>query len=145
IKYAAAKMNQTKTELQVEAMGHQGLGWEGEGFKPGEIMSTRAMLRGITGVELPAFVRDRLQDSPTPGSQAVVAITFAGPHATDPVLAGLAADCGISANIFAGSVDEIAGRPFGRLVVGIDTGRLPEAQAYLVQRGLTSEVLGHVA
>ncbi|MEQ1783008.1 MAG: acyl-CoA dehydrogenase family protein [Hyphomonadaceae bacterium] len=45
IKYAAAKMNQTKTELQVEAMGYQGLGWEGEGFKPGEIMSTRAMLR----------------------------------------------------------------------------------------------------
>jgi alkylation response protein AidB-like acyl-CoA dehydrogenase len=45
IKYAAAKMNQTKTELQVEAMGHQGLGWEGEGFKGGEIMSTRAMLR----------------------------------------------------------------------------------------------------
>ncbi len=45
IKYAAAKMNQTKTELQVEAMGHQGLGWEGEGFKPAEIMSTRAMLR----------------------------------------------------------------------------------------------------
>jgi alkylation response protein AidB-like acyl-CoA dehydrogenase len=45
IKYAAAKMNQTKTELQVEAMGHQGLGWEGEGFRPGEIMSTRAMLR----------------------------------------------------------------------------------------------------
>jgi alkylation response protein AidB-like acyl-CoA dehydrogenase len=45
IKYAAAKMNQTKTELQVEAMGHQGLGWEGEGFKPGEILSTRSMLR----------------------------------------------------------------------------------------------------
>ncbi len=45
IKYAAAKMNQTKTELQVEAMGYQGLGWEGEGFKAGEIMSTRAMLR----------------------------------------------------------------------------------------------------
>ncbi len=45
IKYAAAKLNQTKTELQVEAMGHQGLGWDGEGFRPGEIMSTRAMLR----------------------------------------------------------------------------------------------------
>ena len=45
IKYAAAKMNQTKTELQVEAMGYQGLGWEGEGFRPGEVMSTRAMLR----------------------------------------------------------------------------------------------------
>ena len=45
IKYAAAKMNQTKTELQVEAMGYQGLGWEGDGFKPGEIMSTRAASR----------------------------------------------------------------------------------------------------
>lgn len=45
IKYAAAKMNQTKTELQVETMGHQGLGWEGEGFRTGEIMSTRSMLR----------------------------------------------------------------------------------------------------
>ncbi|MEY2758684.1 MAG: hypothetical protein RIR33_2462 [Pseudomonadota bacterium] len=45
VKYAAAKMNQTKTELQVEAMGSQGLGWEGEGFRPQEIMSTRAMLR----------------------------------------------------------------------------------------------------
>ena len=45
IKYAAAKMNQNKTELQVEAMGHQGLGWEGEGFRPGELLSTRAMLR----------------------------------------------------------------------------------------------------
>ena len=45
VKYAAAKLNQTKTELQVEAMGHQGLGWEGEGFKPGEILSSRAMLR----------------------------------------------------------------------------------------------------
>jgi alkylation response protein AidB-like acyl-CoA dehydrogenase len=45
IKYAAAKMNQTKTELQVEAMGYQGLGWDGDGFKPAEIMSTRSMLR----------------------------------------------------------------------------------------------------
>ncbi len=45
IKYAAAKMNQTKTELMVEAMGHQGLGWEGDGFRPGELLATRSMLR----------------------------------------------------------------------------------------------------
>jgi alkylation response protein AidB-like acyl-CoA dehydrogenase len=45
VKYAAAKLNQTRTELQVEAMGSQGLGWEGEGFRRSEIMSTRAMLR----------------------------------------------------------------------------------------------------
>jgi alkylation response protein AidB-like acyl-CoA dehydrogenase len=45
VKYAAAKLNQDRTELLVESMGHQGLGWEGEGYKPEEIMAARAMLR----------------------------------------------------------------------------------------------------
>ncbi len=45
VKYAAAKMNQTKTELQVEALGLQGLGWEGPGFSNAELMAPRAMLR----------------------------------------------------------------------------------------------------
>jgi len=45
VKYAAAKMNQTKTELTVEAMGLQGLGWSGEGFSEEEIYAPRAMLR----------------------------------------------------------------------------------------------------
>ena len=45
IKYAAAKMNQDRTELLVEALGLQGLGWEGEGFAPDEIAALRAMLR----------------------------------------------------------------------------------------------------
>jgi alkylation response protein AidB-like acyl-CoA dehydrogenase len=45
IKYAAAKLNQERCELIVEAMGHQGLGWEGEGFAPAETAATRAWLR----------------------------------------------------------------------------------------------------
>ncbi len=45
VKYAAAKMNQTKTELTVEALGLQGLGWSGEGFSEEEIYAPRAMLR----------------------------------------------------------------------------------------------------
>jgi alkylation response protein AidB-like acyl-CoA dehydrogenase len=45
IKYAAAKINQDRCELMVEAMGSQGLGWEGEGFKPAEIAATRGWLR----------------------------------------------------------------------------------------------------
>ena len=45
IKYAAAKLNQERTELTIEALGLQGLGWEGEGFKPGEIGALRSMLR----------------------------------------------------------------------------------------------------
>ena len=45
VKYAAAKLNQDRTELLVETLGHQGLGWEGEGYKPEEVMATRGMLR----------------------------------------------------------------------------------------------------
>jgi alkylation response protein AidB-like acyl-CoA dehydrogenase len=45
IKYAAAKINQDRCELMVEAMGAQGLGWEGEGFTPAEIAATRGWLR----------------------------------------------------------------------------------------------------
>nr|WP_295107525.1 acyl-CoA dehydrogenase family protein [uncultured Caulobacter sp.] len=45
IKYAAAKMNQERTELLVEALGLQGLGWEGQGFANEELAAPRAMLR----------------------------------------------------------------------------------------------------
>lgn len=45
IKYAAATLNQHKYELLVEAMGHQGLGWEGEGFTKRELIETRGWLR----------------------------------------------------------------------------------------------------
>jgi alkylation response protein AidB-like acyl-CoA dehydrogenase len=45
IKYAAAKLNQDRFELMVEAMGSQGLGWEGDGFNASEIAATRGWLR----------------------------------------------------------------------------------------------------
>jgi alkylation response protein AidB-like acyl-CoA dehydrogenase len=45
IKYAAATFAQERSELMVEAMGAQGLGWEGEGFERPEIVATRGWLR----------------------------------------------------------------------------------------------------
>ena len=45
IKYAAAKINQERTELLVETLGSQGLGWEGDAYKPHEIAAMRGMLR----------------------------------------------------------------------------------------------------
>jgi alkylation response protein AidB-like acyl-CoA dehydrogenase len=45
LKYAAAKLNQDKYELLVEAMGLQGLGWDGDGFSPSELDETRKWLR----------------------------------------------------------------------------------------------------
>ncbi|HEY0301551.1 MAG TPA: acyl-CoA dehydrogenase family protein [Rhizomicrobium sp.] len=45
IKYAAAKMNQERTELMVETLGTQALGWEGDAYKPAERAAMRGMLR----------------------------------------------------------------------------------------------------
>jgi len=45
IKYAAATLAQERSELMVESMGAQGLGWEGDDFTPAEIMATHGWLR----------------------------------------------------------------------------------------------------
>ena len=45
MKYAGAKIAQDRTELTVELMGHQGLGWDGEAFGDGELGAVRAWLR----------------------------------------------------------------------------------------------------
>ena len=45
VKYAAANLNIEKHELMVEAMGFQGLGWDGEGYAPEEVRETRGWLR----------------------------------------------------------------------------------------------------
>jgi alkylation response protein AidB-like acyl-CoA dehydrogenase len=44
-KYVAATLNQAKHELMLEAMGADGLGWDGEGFAPRHVRETRAWLR----------------------------------------------------------------------------------------------------
>jgi alkylation response protein AidB-like acyl-CoA dehydrogenase len=45
IKYAAASLAQERSELMVETLGHQGLGWEGEAFTPSELIATHGWLR----------------------------------------------------------------------------------------------------
>ena len=44
-KLYASEMNKRRQELLVSIMGAQALGWEGEGFEPGELMQTRGWLR----------------------------------------------------------------------------------------------------
>ncbi len=45
IKYAAAEFAKERSELMIEAMGDQGLGWEGEGFAPAELAAVHGWLR----------------------------------------------------------------------------------------------------
>ena len=46
MKNVGARITQDRAELNLEAMGMQGLGWEGEGFSEGEIGQTRSWLWG---------------------------------------------------------------------------------------------------
>jgi alkylation response protein AidB-like acyl-CoA dehydrogenase len=45
IKYAAAEFAKERSELMVEAMGNQGLGWDGDGFSEAERLAVRGWLR----------------------------------------------------------------------------------------------------
>jgi len=44
-KVAAASLNQERCELLLECLGHEGLGWEGEGFSTDALRATRHWLR----------------------------------------------------------------------------------------------------
>jgi D-methionine transport system ATP-binding protein len=108
---------------------------------------TRSFLADETGSTLPSYVAAHLQREPVPGGQTVVRVIFRGRHATDPVIARLAREAGIEANILAGTVDEIAGRPFGTLTIGVPGGpaAVETTLSFLARHGLDTEVLGHVA
>ena len=107
--------------------------------------TTRSFLSGVTGVTLPAFVKDRLvPNAPAQGGEEVIRVTFAGQHATDPMLARLTQDMGIPVNILAGAVEEIGTRPFGNLLVSLPVAKAAEARSFLESHGLMTEVLGYV-
>lgn len=107
--------------------------------------TTRSFLGGVTGLTLPAFIADRLLPARPDGpSEEVIRVTFAGTHATDPMLSKLAVEKGIASNILAGAIEEVGPHPFGNLLISVDAARGAEARAYLEQHGLLTEVLGHV-
>lgn len=107
--------------------------------------TTKSFLSGVIGTTLPAFIKGRMHDvRPDGPSEEVLRVTFAGKHATDPMLALLTRDLGVSVNILAGAVEEIGARPFGNLLIALNAERGVEARAYLERHGLVTEVLGYV-
>jgi alkylation response protein AidB-like acyl-CoA dehydrogenase len=71
IKYAAAEFAKERSELMVEALGGQGLGWDGEGFSPAELTAVHGWLRtkansieGGTSEVMLGIVAKRILDLP---------------------------------------------------------------------------------
>ncbi len=107
--------------------------------------TTRSFLSGVTGITLPGFIAGRLQATrPDGASEEVIRVTFAGSHATDPMLARLTSEMGVAVNILAGAIEEIGTRPFGNLLISVDAAQGADARAYLERHGLLTEVLGYV-
>ncbi len=109
--------------------------------------TTRALLSAAVGVKLPEWISNDLARAPSPGDRAFVRLIFFGETAFQPLTARLAAEIGADLNILAGAIDEIAGEPFGSLVVSYpaEPATLERAGRFYRETGLTTEVLGYGA
>ncbi len=109
--------------------------------------TTRSFISALTGASLPPYIADRLRPEPIAGGQALVRVVFTGNHATDPVLSRVSRVLGIDLNIIQAQVDDIAGVPFGVIVVGVPStpGTVEAMRAAVERLDLSTEVLGYVA
>jgi len=109
--------------------------------------TTARFVEAVTGVELPAYLADRIRTQARTGDDTVLRITFTGENATAPVISRLSSTIGVDVNILAGRIDAIAGRPFGSLLVSVPT-QEPELAAVLgalKTLELKAEVIGYVS
>ncbi|MFB9947429.1 methionine ABC transporter ATP-binding protein [Rhizobium puerariae] len=109
--------------------------------------TTRALLAGLAGARLPESIARKLAAAPQAVSRAVVRVTFFGETAQQPLISKLIQELGSEVNIIAGTIDEIAGEPYGSLVISYTATPevLARAERFYVQTGLRTEVLGYVS
>ena len=109
--------------------------------------ATRAIVRDAVDRELPAMLRERLQDVPPLRGNTVLRIVFTGASAGQPVLTEVAQRYNVLMNIWQANVEYIQGSPYGNIVVEA-IGLPRELQAtidHIREKNLRVEVLGHVA
>lgn len=107
---------------------------------------TRNFVSTVSGATVPEDIRARLVPEPVKGGRTILRVVFTGPQAGEPVLSRISRVLGLDVNILSGRIDDIAGRPFGVLVVSVpdDIASRGAVIASLDRLGLASEVLGHV-
>lgn len=109
--------------------------------------TTRIMLAATSGTTLPEWLKTDLRQTPSAGDRILVRLTFLGATAFQPLTARLVTEIGGDVNILAGAIEEIAGEPFGTLVVAYPATpeTLARANRFYAETGLSTEVLGYVA
>lgn len=108
--------------------------------------TTRSFLSALTGQSLPPELADRLKPEPGQGRDAVLRIVFTGTHASDPVLSRVSRLLSVDVNIIQAQVDEIAGAPFGVIIVSVpgDAATVSAVVGAVERLHLSAEVLGYV-
>jgi D-methionine transport system ATP-binding protein len=109
--------------------------------------TTRSLLSATVGTGLPEWLRTGLKVERSAGDRVLVRLIFFGATAFQPLTARLVAEIGGDVNILAGAIEEIAGEPFGTLVVAYPATPeiLARADRFYAATGLSTEVLGYVA
>ena len=109
--------------------------------------TTRILLSSTLGTTLPEWLRSGIKEAPSAGDRILVRLTFFGATAFQPLTAQLVTEIGGNVNILAGAIEEIAGEPFGTLVVAYPATAdvLERASRFYAASGLATEVLGYVA
>ena len=137
----------------VEAALRDGAGELLEGLRLFDVFTgarhetTRSLLSAAVGTQLPEWIRAALKPQPSIGDRILVRLIFFGDTAFKPLTGRLVAELGADVNILAGSIEEIAGEPYGSLVVAYpaDPAVMQRANTFYASTGLATEVLGYVA
>lgn len=109
---------------------------------------TKEFISVLLSNDLPVGFREReVRQEPFSGSLLLIRLTFIGASANEPVISRLIKNFDLNVSILFGSLDDIKGVPFGRLIISFD-GRqteIQEALEYVQKQNLKVEVIGYVS
>ncbi|MBR1729735.1 MAG: methionine ABC transporter ATP-binding protein [Selenomonadaceae bacterium] len=109
---------------------------------------TKEFISVLLSNELPvAFRGNRVTQEETVGSLLLLRLTFFGESADDPVIAGMIREVsGVDVTLLFGTLDQIHGIPFGRMIIGIsgEQSEVDKAMDYLSHEDLKLEIIGYV-
>ncbi len=109
---------------------------------------TKEFISVLLSNELPVGFREReVHQEQFSGSILLIRITFIGESANEPVISRLIKNFDLNVGILFGSLDDIKGVPFGRLIISLDGRQLEiqEALEYVQKQNLKVEVIGYVS
>lgn len=117
-------------------------------FTNPQTATTREFIANVINRDLPPlFDTSRLSATPVDSGSVLVRLSFVGPSATEPVIAGMIRRCNVDASILYGNIDHIQDTLYGTLTLELagDEAAIAAALKYLAAHELGLEVIGYVA